>query len=174
MLRERTEFVAVRHHDLLRKVSGRYAIEALVDFLQRRDNGPGYRVAERQRQKKPPEGERDDIDSRCFICGSARIDPAHHVRLGPIDELVRQSLEPISERGQLRSLDLSRLAGSSVAGQLEHARGDADEAGMILAKAAEQCNLVLRHKRHAVEVVAELVDLAKGAGQRRIVRRRKR
>src|SRR6202035_3885849 len=48
--------------------------------------------------------------------------------------------EPISEGAQLRSLDLSRLAGPSVAGQLEHARGDVDEAGMILAKAAEQCN----------------------------------
>ena len=32
-------------------------------------------------------------------------------------------------------MDLSRLAGPSVAGQLEHARGDVDEAGMILAKA---------------------------------------
>jgi len=136
VLRERAELVAVRHHDLLRKVTGRYAIETLVDFLHRRDNGPGYGVAEHQRQQKPAEGEPDDIDSGCFICGSARIDPAHHVRLGPIDELVRQSLEPISEGGQLRSLDLSRLAGSSVAGQLEHARGDAAEAGMILAKAA--------------------------------------
>jgi hypothetical protein len=38
VLRERTEFVAVRHHDLLRKISGRHAIETLVDFLQRRNN----------------------------------------------------------------------------------------------------------------------------------------
>ena len=119
---------------------------------------------ERQRQKEPGEGERDDIDARCFVCGSACIDPIHHVRLGPIDELVRQSLEPVGEGRQLGSLDLSRLAASSVAGQLQHARGDGDEAGIILAKAAEQRNLVLRDKRHAVEVVAELVDLAKGAG----------
>jgi len=73
---------------------------------------------------------------------------------------------------QLGGLDLPRLAVSSIAGQVQHARGDCDEAGIVLANVAEQRNLVLCDKRHAVEVVAELVDLAKRAGQRRIVRRR--
>ena len=165
VLRERAEFVAVTHRDLLRKVSGCNTIEALVDLLHRHDDRPGYGVAQRQRQDEAREGERDDIDARRFVCGSACVDPVHHVRLGPIDELVRQSFEPVGERRQLGGLDLPRLADSSIAGQLQHAGGDGDETGIFLAKAAEQRNLVLRDKRHAVEVVAELVDLAKRAGQ---------
>ena len=174
VLRERAEFVAVAHNDLLRKVTGCNTIEPLVDLLHRRDDRPGYGVAQRQRQDEAGECERDDIDARRLVCGSACVDPVHHVRLGPVDELVRQSFKPVGERRQLGGLDLPRLAGSSIAGQLQHARGDGDEAGILLAKAAEQRNLVLCDKRHAVEVVAELVDLAKRAGQRRIVGRRKR
>ena len=108
------------------------------------------------------------------MSGQSHLQSSGFVRLGAIDELVCQSLKPVGEGRELGGLDLPCLAGLPGAVQLQHPRRDGDEAGVFLTKAAKQRNLVLRDKRHAVEVVAELVDLAKRPGQSRIVWRRKR
>ena len=109
VLRERAEFVAVGHRDLLRKVSGCNAIEPLVDLLHRRDNRPGYGVAERQRQDEARRARTRRPNPRRFVCRSGCIDPVHHVRLGPLTS-GSSGVEPVGERRELGVLDLLRFA----------------------------------------------------------------
>ena len=91
VLRERAKFVAVHHSDLLRKVTGCNTIEPLVDFLHRLDDRPGYGVAQ-----APASGRTRRARTRRHRRATFRMwlwlrDPVHHVRLGPVDELVRQA-----------------------------------------------------------------------------------
>jgi hypothetical protein len=66
-------------------------------------------------------------------------------------------------------LQVSRLRRTTGANHVNDARGDLDEAVVVLPEPAEQLDFVLRHELQAIHVVAELIKLAQRARQRPLV-----
>jgi hypothetical protein len=103
----------------------------------------------------------------------ARLDPLEHVGLGDVHQLVGQALEPVGERPRLAQLQLARLGDLAGAGALHRLGDDRDEAVVVLPNARQQIDLALGHVLQAVEVVAELAELAERAVEGPFVGRQK-
>ena len=106
---------------------------------------------------------------RVFVGLLARFDTRDHVRLGLVDQLVGQTLETVGQGRSLCRLHLPRLRGTAGANQFHDLRDDLDEPVVVLPELAEQLDFVLGHELQPIHVVAELVELAKRARQRRLV-----
>jgi hypothetical protein len=89
-----------------------------------------------------------------------RIHTGNHVGFRLVDELVREPLQPVGQRGRLRELQLPPFGGAAAPNQLHDARDDPDELVVVGPHAAEQLDLVPGDELQAVQVVAELVELA--------------
>ena len=112
----------------------------------------------------------DDDRLRGAIGLAARLDARHHIRLGLVDQLVGQPLEPVRQRPRLLQLRLARLVDMPAADQLDDPGHDGDEAVVFLPDLAEQLDLVLGDELQPLEVVAELVQLAQRTVQGALVR----
>ena len=77
-----------------------------------------------------------------------------------VDELVREPLQPVGQRGRLRELQLPPLRDAAAPDQLHDARDDPDELVVVGAQAADQLDLVSRDELQAIQIVTELVELA--------------
>ena len=153
------QLVTVDDMDALRKFAGRHLVEARLDLLDRPDQRPGDGIAERERQRDAAERERQHQRLRGGVVAGAGLDAGDHVRLGLVDELVGQALEPIGERAGLLQLGRPRLGGTAAADQLHDLRHHRDETVVVAAELLEELDLVLGHELQPVHVVAELVEL---------------
>ena len=167
--RQRAQLVAIDDMDALREVAGRNLVEPSFDLLDRPDQRPGDGIAEGEGERDAAEREGNDDVLRAFVRLLARFDTRDHVRLGLVDQLVGQTLEAVGQGCGLCRLHLSRLRGAAGANHLHDLRDDFDEPIVVLPELAEQLDFVLGHELQPIHVVAELVELAKRARQRRIV-----
>ena len=92
-----------------------------------------------------------------------------HVGLGLVDQLVGQPLEALGQRAGAPDLRLAALGDLAGADQLDHLSDDGNEGLVVLAHAAEDLDLVLGHELQAIEVIAELIELAQRCLQRSLV-----
>ena len=90
----------------------------------------------------------------------ARVHAGDHVGFRLVDELVREPFQPVGQRGRLRELQLPPFGGPAAPDQLHDTRDDPDELVVVGPDAGEQLDLVSRDELQAVQVVAELVELA--------------
>ena len=114
------------------------------------------------------------IELGVFVGLLARFDTRYHVGFRSVDQLVGQALQTVGERCGLSGLDNSRLRRATGADQFHDPRYDFDEAVVVLPEFAEQLDFVLCNKLQSIHVVAELIELAKRARQRLLVRRDER
>ena len=143
--------------------------EPLVHLLHGAGERPRDAVAEEEGQADAAHREGDHHPARGQVRLVAGVDAGHHVRLGLVHQLVGQPFQAIGERSGLGELDLASLRGLPAADPLDHAGDHGDELLVVLAHPAHQLHLVLGHELEAVEVVAELVELAQGGLQGALV-----
>ena len=127
------------------------------------------RAAEDQGEDDGAEHKGDDDRLRGAIGLAARLDARDDIRLGLVDQLVGQPLEPVRQRPRLLQLRLARLVDVAAADQLDDPRHDGDEPVVFLPDLAEQLDFVLGDELQPLEVVAELVELAQRAVQGALV-----
>ena len=149
------------------KVAGRNLVEPRFDLLDRTDQRPRDGIAEDEGEHDAAERESNDDVLRVVVRLLARLDARDHVRLGLVDQLVGQTLETVGQRCSLCRLQLSRLRRTAGADQFHDLRDDFDEPIVVLPEPAEQLDFVLGHELQSIHVVAELVELAQRARQRR-------
>ena len=112
------------------------------------------------------------ITIRCEFSASlpASFDTSHHVRLGFVDQLVRQTLETIGQRRSLHRLHFPRLRRATGANYFDAMRNDLNKSIVVLPEMAKQFDFILCHELEPINVIAELVQLAKGSRQRPLIR----
>ena len=157
----------------LREVAGRYLAQTRLDLLDRLDQRPGDDVAEPQRQQDAAHREGDHDQPGCAVGPLGRLDRRHHVGFGDVDQLVRQPLEAVGRRHDLVQLNLPRLLGAAGADELGDVRHPGREPLVLLPDLAEHFHLARRDELHAVEVVAELAELAQRRIQHPVVLKQK-
>src|SRR5262249_52427536 len=113
------KFVSIADVDALGEVAGRYSIKTVVDNADRVDHRSGDRMSQDQRKREACERNGSDKQLRSNVGLLVRIDAGHHVRFSPVDQLIGQSLEPVRERPELRTLTLFSLGRSPVAEELD-------------------------------------------------------
>ena len=91
----------------------------------------------------------------------ARVHARHHVGFRLVDELVREPLQPVGQWSRLRELQLPPFRSAAAPNQLHHTGDDPDELVIVCPHAGEQLDLVARDELQAIQVVPELVELAK-------------
>ena len=96
-----------------------------IDLSDRSDQRPRDRAAEDQREDDGTQREGDDDRLRGAIGRAARLDARDDIRLGLVDQLVGQALEPVRQRPCLLQLRLARLVDVAAADQLDDAGHDA-------------------------------------------------
>jgi hypothetical protein len=68
----------------------------------------------------------------------------------------------------------SSLGGLTGANQFDDTRDNFDEAVVVLSEPGQQLDLVIGHEVQPIHIIPELVELAKRAGQRALVRAEQR
>ena len=109
---------------------------------------------------------------RVFVSLPASLDTSYHVRLGFVDQLVGQTLETIGQGRSLYRLYLPRFRRTTGTNHFDAMRDDLDKSIVVLPELAKQFDFILCHELQPIDVIAELVKLAKRARQRRLVRRK--
>jgi len=99
----------------------------------------------------------------------ARFDARDHVGLRPVHQLIGEALHAVGERAGLRRLQGQTLGDLTVPDQLDDPGHHPYELVVFAPQLGEQPDFVLRHELQAVEVIAELVQLAQGSGERRLL-----
>jgi hypothetical protein len=115
---------------------------------------------EHECQGDGPYREPDDDPPRAHERVVARVHAGHHVGFRLVDELVREPLQPVSQWGRLRQLQLPPFGGPAPPDQLHDTRDDPDELVVVGPQAPEQLDLVPGDELQAIQVVAELVEPA--------------
>jgi hypothetical protein len=158
----------------LRKVASGNLVEPILNFRDRTNDRPRDGVSKDKSQHQATGGEGDNDRSRRVIGLLASVNTHHHVGFGPIDQLVCQTLELISQGPNLPKLHVPRFGYAPTTDQFDAIRHEPDEAIVIMLDPTEQFDFVLCHERQSIQVVSELVELAKRACQRLVVGRQKR
>ena len=140
---ERPQLVAVRDVDAPGEVPRRDLREARVHLLAPAPTSD-HEMANPSTRARPmaPDRKPDDRPPRPHERLVARVHAGHHVGLGLVDELVREPLQPVGQRGGLRELQLSPFRGPAAPDQLHDPRDDPDELVVVGSHAAEQLDLV--------------------------------
>jgi len=163
---EGPQFVPIGRFDPPEEITRRDFFEPDIHLFDRRNDRPGNRKTEDERQRDAPDRESDDYPLGADVGAAVLVDPRHDVGLGPVHQLIGKALQVICQRGGLRELELARLDAVAGAGQFDDLGHDGGELFVIGLDPLEQIGLVLGHKLEPLEVIAEKVELA----QRRIER----
>ena len=153
-------------------MAGGNPIELRFDLLDRTDQRPGDGVTESESKQNTAEREGDYDQLRLVVSLPASFDTSYHVRLSFVDQLVGQTLETIGQGRSLHRLHLSRLRGAAGANHIHAMRDNLDKSIVVVAELAKQFDFIFCHELQSIDVIAELVKLAKGARQRLVVRRK--
>ena len=154
------------------ELAGSNLIELSFDLLDRTDQRPGDSIAEGESEHNAADREGDHDPLRVFVSLPASFDTSYHIRLGFVDQLVGQTLKTIGQGRSLYRLYLPRLRRTTGTNHFHAMRDDLDKSIVILPELAKQFDFILCHKLQPIDVIAELVKLAKRARQRRVVRRK--
>src|ERR1700738_5320682 len=148
------------------ELAGSNLIELSFDLLDRTDQRPGDSIAEGESEHYAADREGDHDPLRVFVSLPASFDTSYHVRLSFVDQLVGQTLETIGQGRSLHRLHLSRLRGAAGANHIHAMRDNLDKSIVVVAELAKQFDFIFCNELQSIDVIAELVKLAKGARQR--------
>ena len=126
-------------------------------------------IEERQRERDAANGKSDQQVSGAGKGFADLVGTCDHVGFGLVDQLVGQTLQALGQRAGAPDLRLAALGDLARADRLDHLRDDGNESLVVLAHPAEDLDLVLRHELQAIEVIAELIELAQRCLQRSLV-----
>src|SRR5262249_25510297 len=157
---ERPQLIAVRDVDASGKIPRRDLREARVHRAYGADDRPGDGKSQHQSQAGGSDRKADDYPLRPHERGVARVHARHHIGFRLVYQLIREPLESVGERGRLRELQLPPICGPAASDQLHHTRDDTNEFVVVGPDAGEQLDLVSGDELQAIQVIAELVELA--------------